>query len=172
MKKTIKQSLVLLVLVVLFMGQTGTFLPTGFQGPPPPPNLPPDWTHINECWGNGAGTVSVWWTFFNDPDGDCISNQHCTFYWGLDGTWHRTNGKVDGWQLSRGGETPVNFNRFNCCPPRDLVSGTGTDPNVSGTGGTPPNCFLQPDCEGCADLVGWARCVIFCEYCSDGEGGD
>lgn len=170
MKNIILRSVVLLMFMIILKGQSPVFiLPSGFQGPPPPPSLPPDWTHVNKCWGLGRGTVSIWWTFFNDPDGDCISNQHCTFYWGLDGAWHRTNGIVDGWQMSQGG-TPVNFNVFNCCPPPNPVAGgTGVDPNISGTGGPRPNCFMAPECSACVDLMDWARCALFCEFCTEDD---
>lgn len=75
----------------------------------------------NQCSVSPGANISYWDAWFNDPDGDCVSDDWYVVYYYLNGTTETTTDDV--WRSSGITNTSINFGYFNCCTPPIATSG-------------------------------------------------
>lgn len=109
-----------------------------------------DCTQINTPEWNGFADAQAW---FNDPDGDCISNDWIIY---IENHIHNTTTTVTPWQWSQtapgsNGYYDFGNQNWNCCHGEISGEGSGIDPNCSCdwsyTGGV-----IHIDCSPCFGL--------------------
>ena len=125
------------------------------------------------CSGPGQGRVAYWISYYNDTDGDCISDAWLTYYRFLNGKYewvisYNENCKIMPWIDCW---TEIDFNDFSCCDfAQNRRRGHNWGPNSwdgggNGVVGYDGSCIFLPNCAGCESFGHYNGCVNNCQGC-------
>ncbi|MEM7574419.1 MAG: hypothetical protein AAF433_16060 [Bacteroidota bacterium] len=117
--------------------------------------------------------IDIWEAFFNDPDGDCVSNQWLVIYYNADGTI--TSGTSYTMNLCNTPPCSINFGAWDCCTGNNQNPNSDSDPygnnggsgNGSSGGGSGNNepCYFPPACTECTTIGAVLDCITSCTDC-------
>lgn len=130
-------------------------------------------SYNNSCLGitTNGGPNSAIDAYYNDPDGDCISNDWLLILYGRNGeitylTSLNENCLELDWVDCY---STFDFNEWDCCtdddePPVSSNNNGGGGGNGSGNGGGGTTCLLD-GCYTCIGSTDFSDCVLHCNSC-------